>query len=306
MIPVRRQGLRHICRAVLALSVAAITAAPQGASACGASPWQMLHGNSMVRLVGSDAPDAGGRYVLGLEFALAGGWHTYWRNPGDSGVATRLEIAASDNLAAGRLHYPAPELLSERIGTSIGISYVYFSDPLFPVTLVAADPARAVRASLDAHFGLCAAICIPQTARFDVVLEPFVSCRDRSAGTRIGEVMAALPALQESRAPRADGPARIEVGADGVHRLSIDVTLSHEDSAVELYAFGPPDIWFPAPQLAGRQGRQARFVAQLTGPARDLAASQFHFLLRENNQIVATDSVAAQGVDLTPLAAQNL
>lgn len=36
---------------------------------------------------------AGGTSWVGVRLTMAPGWHTYWKNPGDSGMATRIRWA---------------------------------------------------------------------------------------------------------------------------------------------------------------------------------------------------------------------
>lgn len=46
---------------------------------------------------------------LGLRYVIAPGWHIYWENPGDSGLATTVELAPGPGVVAGPLRYPGPD-----------------------------------------------------------------------------------------------------------------------------------------------------------------------------------------------------
>ena len=46
---------------------------------------------------------------LGLRLQMAEGWHSYWRNPGDSGLPTMIDWSLPEGLAAGPIQWPAPE-----------------------------------------------------------------------------------------------------------------------------------------------------------------------------------------------------
>ena len=37
------------------------------------------------------------------------GWHTYWRNPGDTGLPTRVDWQLPDGVTAGAIQWPVPE-----------------------------------------------------------------------------------------------------------------------------------------------------------------------------------------------------
>src|SRR6202008_4875130 len=44
----------------------------------------------------------------GRRLAAIPGWHTYWRNPGDSGEPTRIEWRLPPGFAAGDIEWPVP------------------------------------------------------------------------------------------------------------------------------------------------------------------------------------------------------
>src|SRR4051794_25705450 len=39
------------------------------------------------------------------------GWHIYWRNPGDAGIATSIEWTLPPGITVGQIQWPAPEKL---------------------------------------------------------------------------------------------------------------------------------------------------------------------------------------------------
>ncbi len=47
---------------------------------------------------------------LALHFIPDDHWHTYWQNPGDSGLATSIEWDLPDGVEAGAIQWPAPWL----------------------------------------------------------------------------------------------------------------------------------------------------------------------------------------------------
>src|ERR1035438_5443799 len=65
--------------------------------------------NVKARLVGEVRSVAPGQsFFVALELDIREGWHTYWRNPGDSGQATKLTWALPDGWSAGEIQWPAP------------------------------------------------------------------------------------------------------------------------------------------------------------------------------------------------------
>ena len=54
-----------------------------------------------------------GTIMAALHLRLARDWITYWRHPGESGIAPRLDLSGSGNLAEARVHWPAPRLFTK-------------------------------------------------------------------------------------------------------------------------------------------------------------------------------------------------
>ncbi|MGZ5940585.1 MAG: protein-disulfide reductase DsbD domain-containing protein, partial [Rhizomicrobium sp.] len=46
---------------------------------------------------------------VAIRQAIEPGWHTYWRNPGDSGLATSISWLLPKGVTAGESQWPAPE-----------------------------------------------------------------------------------------------------------------------------------------------------------------------------------------------------
>lgn len=62
-----------------------------------------------ARLVADTARiEPGDTVSIGVLFDMEPGWHIYWRNPGDSGLATDVRLTLPDGLEAGELRWPAP------------------------------------------------------------------------------------------------------------------------------------------------------------------------------------------------------
>ena len=59
-----------------------------------------------------DAADPGGTLLVALRLKAKPGWHTYWRNPGDSGQPTWIEWRLPPGFTAGAIRWPVPQRLS--------------------------------------------------------------------------------------------------------------------------------------------------------------------------------------------------
>jgi thiol:disulfide interchange protein DsbD len=102
---------------------------------------------------------------LGLKISHQPQWHTYWKNPGDSGLPTTLQWTLPQGMQAGEIAWPAPDLI--KVG-SMG-NYGYGDTVLLPVPVVIAktfQPADAAPIHLTASWLVCRQECIPQEANF--------------------------------------------------------------------------------------------------------------------------------------------
>src|SRR5688500_1864812 len=59
-------------------------------------------------LLSHEVARPGETITAAVEMDSAPGWHTYWRNPGDSGIATALEWEVPEGIKAGSIQWPAP------------------------------------------------------------------------------------------------------------------------------------------------------------------------------------------------------
>ena len=47
-------------------------------------------------------------FLVGVELEMQSGWHTYWKNPGNTGTATSVTWTLPAGVTAGPLHWPVP------------------------------------------------------------------------------------------------------------------------------------------------------------------------------------------------------
>jgi DsbC/DsbD-like thiol-disulfide interchange protein len=98
-----------------------------------------------------------------LSINLNPGWKTYWRLPGRFGLAPTLAWSTgADERLKAQVYFPRPVLFSEGEGTSIG----YQAPVIWPIVINAQGVAH-----LTLDFGLCEALCLPETVRLSVDME---------------------------------------------------------------------------------------------------------------------------------------
>jgi thiol:disulfide interchange protein DsbD len=115
---------------------------------------------------------AGKTIWLGLELVHQAHWHTYWRNPGDSGLPTELQWTLPAGMVAGSLVWPAPRKIP--IGSLANYGY---EDSTLLVTPIQISPsfkppnnASSLQVNLRANWLVCKQECIPQEGDFSITL----------------------------------------------------------------------------------------------------------------------------------------
>jgi thiol:disulfide interchange protein DsbD len=73
-------------------------------------------------LIDASEVQPGEPFDVGVLFEMDRGWHIYWRNPGESGLPTRLDWQIQD-AAVGPIRWPAPEVFDEQDGLLTTFGY---------------------------------------------------------------------------------------------------------------------------------------------------------------------------------------
>ncbi len=79
---------------------------------------------------------AGQPVWVGLQLTHQPEWHTYWRNPGDSGLPTQIELNLPAGITAGEVKWPLPHKLKAGNLTNYG----YDKTVLLAVPLTVSKP----------------------------------------------------------------------------------------------------------------------------------------------------------------------
>jgi thiol:disulfide interchange protein DsbD len=107
---------------------------------------------------------AGRPMWLGLKIEHQPHWHTYWKNPGDSGLPTTLNWTLPQGAVAGDIEWPTPSKLP--IGPLL--NYGYEGTLLLPValSLPAGFADDTLEVKLHADWLVCKDVCIPEGGDF--------------------------------------------------------------------------------------------------------------------------------------------
>jgi DsbC/DsbD-like thiol-disulfide interchange protein len=240
-------------RAGFAAALIASSFMPQ-AMAQDSSPW-VKDGHSAVRLL---AGSRSGTVLLGgIAFQLQPGWHTYWRNPGDSGVPPRIDFSKSENIEAVTILWPAPAKFADGAG---GTSLGYLKQVVLPLRIVAKNADKPVTLRADINYAVCEKLCIPVEANAELAFTSVASTEDSA-------LSAALDAVPKPATIGDPNPLTIrDVKRDGKNGVLVDVAAP-DSVEVNLFVEGPTAEWsLPVPKLVehGPPGVK-RFAFDLDG-----------------------------------------
>jgi DsbC/DsbD-like thiol-disulfide interchange protein len=254
--PTRSSGMddihRSICAALAACGLAMTLG--QSASAADASVWAE-DSRSDVRLIAGANKNGEATLRAGIEIKLQPGWKTYWRYPGDSGVPPRFDFSGSENLKDAKVLYPAPHLLTDEAGQSLG----YKDAVIFPLQVSPQQAGEQVTLRLKLDYAVCEKLCIPAEAHAELILGMGDSAHD-----------ATLTAA-EARVPKPLSAADIGLSARRVNngpKPLVFVDLAAADGKpVDVFVEGPTPEWalpIPKPAQGAPAGRR-HFGFELDG-----------------------------------------
>jgi thiol:disulfide interchange protein DsbD len=162
-------------------------------------------------LVHPDGDDAH-RVRAGVLLTPDPGWHVYWKNPGDTGLATKLAWRGGE---AGPVAWPAPSAFDED-----GLVTYGYAEPVLLASELRLAPG-ADRIGVDVDVLLCRESCIPARLSLEHSLVESPTLAERTAVQRLFALHdAALPRSAEQLGIRLDAsrpdparPARLRLTA---------------------------------------------------------------------------------------------
>ena len=102
---------------------------------------------------------------IAVHLQMIPGWHTYWKNPGDSGIANSLKWTLPEGFSVSDIHWPVPE----RIDIPPLTNYGYHGNMYMLLRLSTPDDAsldgKFVDLKVHARWLVCEEVCIPEEGK---------------------------------------------------------------------------------------------------------------------------------------------
>lgn len=105
---------------------------------------------------------------LALHFVPDEHWHTYWQNPGDSGLPTQLSWTLPAGISAGPIKWPVPQAIA--VPPLVNYGFEGQTILLSDLTVASDYQADTLPISLKVDWLVCEEVCIPAEAEFSLVL----------------------------------------------------------------------------------------------------------------------------------------
>jgi thiol:disulfide interchange protein/DsbC/DsbD-like thiol-disulfide interchange protein len=200
---------------------------------------------------------------VALEFDIREGWHTYWRNPGDSGKPTTINWSLPPGFSAGPILWTAPH----RFELPPLVNFGYANHAMHVVRIEAPrdlKPGTTVELRANASWLVCADVCIPESA--DVRLKLPVSAAPAAIDNKQAPLFAAadrdmpIPAAAVVSAKLADGHLLLTLGPEWGERSARIKTL-------EFLPYDDGMIEYAAPQTLERKSDGLELTLKAADPA---------------------------------------
>ncbi len=227
-----RCGRRAAIRAALVLTLCAALAGIASGPPASAEPVRSRFVEAeLVSNVKTIEP--GVPFEIALRLSMEPGWHTYWENPGDTGLATTLDVELPDGFTSGELRFPYPH----RFESGAYVSYGYEGDVLIvqsvtpPATLEAGEQ-RYIAAR--AEWTVCREdLCMPGGADLGIELGYAQSGGGQPDGYWSKRIESNAP-LMPKPAVQWTASGRVEA-RDVTITLTPDAGMQHDPGTIEVF-----------------------------------------------------------------------
>lgn len=213
-----------------------------------------------VELIAENTALKPGENWVALRVKPDANWHTYWRNPGDTGIPTQLTWAIPKDISAGAIQWPYPQL--HKLGDLAYFGYGEETLHLVQITMPANWPAaKPVVLKAEAKWLVCADVCIPGKTTVSLTLPLAASTTADSRWTALfANARARLPTAAPWKAQFSAANGDFSLNIDGAKLEGAQLTFFPYASDL-LNSATPQRIAFDQNGLRLSQNLSAYFVS---------------------------------------------
>ncbi len=258
-------------------------------------------------LVAASTAKPGDTVMAGVRLTMAPGWHTYWRNPGGTGIPTEVEWKLPPGATPGEIQWPIPEKLvqptdkNNPVAEKI-INYAYSGEVVLLVPIKLADNLKPGPLELRATVTWleCNVQCVPGKADVSVPLEIGSETMESDSAAVLGKAQANLPKPGKGVLPRASWAG---TPSDETRALLIQWTSGVTASAQDFFPNAGMNFEVKAEtEILASNGNQLRLRKLVTKSEGDWPKEIAGVLLQKSGGAIQAFEVSLRLSDFSGLA----
>jgi thiol:disulfide interchange protein len=205
---------------------------------------------------------AGQTFHVALDQKIAPSWHTYWRNPGDSGEPTDITWTLSEGVTAGAIKWPAPTAIP--FGPLV--NYGFSDQVTLPVAITIPANAKigdTITLGAAVRWLECADVCIPGDAKVGIYVTVGATATQGPDAAQIDRAIAGLPAKFPGTVRLTDlGSGGFQLVVKGADAAGAAYFFPYEVKMGALIDFAQPQEF-----VTGKDGYGLNLVKSSSVPA---------------------------------------
>jgi thiol:disulfide interchange protein DsbD len=202
--------------------------------------------HTQVRLLAEvESIQPGVPFAVGVLMAMDKGWHTYWKNPGESGLPTTIEWKLPKGFSAGEIQWPLPHKYNE---SGDVLTYGYADENMLLVQITPPTNLQlnsTVPLKADVSWLECEKLCVPGNASVELKLP--VAANSEKANVELFE-------KYRSQIPAALATDKLDLQSE-TKNGTVVIGLSMKDGARFVIKQGELPDFYPEPIDALTIGR---------------------------------------------------
>jgi len=207
----------------------------------------------------------GGTTLLAIHLELEPGWHVYWENPGDSGLATTAQVKGPEGFVIGPILYPTPESIEQPGGL---VCYGYEDSACLFAEVTAPESLKGNEFSFTAEVQwlICEEVCFAGEAKLSTKLKRSTGGEQPAPDKRLKAHLDRLPQ------PLSSWPGAVVELSGSVNKPVALITLPPYESSASntIYKANVNAVFYPIPVSGLKTGslevipHQCSYRAQLS------------------------------------------
>ncbi|MEG3756157.1 protein-disulfide reductase DsbD family protein [Psychromonas arctica] len=246
-----------------------------------------------------------------LNVSLASGWKTYWRSPGEGGVAPTFDwTTQSTNISDVNWSWPTPKRYPV-----LGVETVGYKDQIhFPMQISVTDPSQISRLKGTLTLASCTTICVLTDYEINLTFDPQQLSINDDVAFAYAQAVSSVPILVEQSAIEAQKNNANITEIKSVwdqQNQQVVVQLSHQldwqqpDLFIDSSEATLENVFFSKPviEVVGKQ-LTATFEATSWGGEVDLTAAQVNITVVDTD--IAVEIATSLGNQAITTAGESI